>query len=272
MIRNSAGDPGQWMHPRFHDSCFRKERWWLAMPKLQSMVTILVFASPATWPGQSHAASLITIVSFGGARGATPVAGLTADTNGNLSGTTSGGGAHDGGAVFEIIKTAEGYASTPTTLVSFCALANCADAVNPQAGLIADAKGNLIGTTPGGGAYEGGTVFEIIKTAGGYASTPTTLVSFCARANCADGAGLVAGLIPDADGNLFGTTLGGGANHHKGTVFEIARTASGFIPFPRFAGMPGKADCHGMSVSVLARQYGGLNAAAAALGYSSLPV
>jgi hypothetical protein len=35
---------------------------------------------------------------------------------------------------------------------------------------------------------------------------------------------------------------------------------------PVFAGTPGKANCHGQSVSALARQYGGLNAAAAALG------
>jgi uncharacterized repeat protein (TIGR03803 family) len=202
------------------------------MQQIQSMVTILVLASLATWPGQSHAASLITIVSFDGGNGATPVAGLTADTNGNLFGTTSGGGVHDGGTVFEIIKTAGGYANTPTTLVSFYALANCADGVNPQSGLIADANGNLIGTTLGGGAHQGGTVFEIIKTVGGYASTPTTLVNLCGLANCADGAGLVAGLIPDANGNLFGTTLGGGANHHKGTVFEIARTASGYAGTP----------------------------------------
>ena len=39
---------------------------------------------------------------------------------------------------------------------------------------------------------------------------------------------------------------------------------------PKFAGTPGKANCHGQSVSVLARQYGGLNNAAAALGYPSV--
>jgi hypothetical protein len=39
---------------------------------------------------------------------------------------------------------------------------------------------------------------------------------------------------------------------------------------PVFAGTPGKANCHGQSVSALARQYGGLNNAAAALGYSDV--
>src|SRR5215472_15922018 len=75
-----------------------------------------------------------------------------------------------------------------------------------------------------GGAKQGsGTVFEIAKTAGGYASTPTTLVSFCLLANCVDGAQPEGRLIADANGNLFGTTVFGGAHGH-GTVFEIAKT------------------------------------------------
>jgi hypothetical protein len=39
---------------------------------------------------------------------------------------------------------------------------------------------------------------------------------------------------------------------------------------PAFAGTPGKANCHGQSVSALAKQYGGLNNAAAALGFASV--
>jgi hypothetical protein len=39
---------------------------------------------------------------------------------------------------------------------------------------------------------------------------------------------------------------------------------------PVFAGTPGKANCHGQSVSALAKQYGGLNNAAAALGFDSV--
>lgn len=55
-------------------------------------------------------------------------------------------------------------------------------------------------------------------------------------------------------------------------------TCSAFIAFipvdyvavPLFAGSPGQSNCRGQSVSGLARQYGGLSAAAAALGYSSV--
>jgi hypothetical protein len=107
-------------------------------------------------------------------------AGLLADANGDLFGTTSG----DGGTVFEIKKTATGYANTPTTLVSF----NGGDGEIPVAGLIADSRGDLFGTTQAGGArldlggggfdLGAGTVFEIVKTAAGYASTPITLATF----------------------------------------------------------------------------------------------
>jgi uncharacterized repeat protein (TIGR03803 family) len=72
-----------------------------------------------------------------------------------------GGANLNTGTVFEIVKTASGYASTPTILANFCSLANCADGTDPEAGLIADANGNLFGTTLGGGAHGGGSVFEV---------------------------------------------------------------------------------------------------------------
>jgi YVTN family beta-propeller protein len=41
-------------------------------------------------------------------------------------------------------------------------------------------------------------------------------------------------------------------------------------PAPTFAGTPGFSNCHGQSVAALARQFGGLDAAAAALGFPSV--
>ena len=164
-----------------------------------------------------YASTPTTLVNFNYANGGTPAAGLIADAHGDLFGTTYEGGAYGDGTVFEIAKTATGYASTPTTLVSF----NGTDGIYPIGNLIADAHGDLFGVTLNGGANSKGTVFEIAKTAHGYASTPSTLVSF----NGTDGAYPEAGLIADAHGDLFGTTAGGGANSN-GTVFEI--TGSGF--------------------------------------------
>jgi hypothetical protein len=74
--------------------------------------------------------------------------------------------------------------------------------------------------------------------------------------------------MADAKGNLFSTTPGGGAHGNTdfaGTVFEV--TDTGFVIF---AGTPGKPNCFGQSVSALAQQYDGLNAAAEALGYPSV--
>jgi uncharacterized repeat protein (TIGR03803 family) len=181
-----------------------------------------------------YASNPTTLVSFCSlpncADGEQPLAGLIADGNGNLFGTTAGGGANGGGTVFEIVKTTDGYASTPTILVSFCSLPNCADGSAPT-GLMIDPNGNLFGTTALSGVNSGGTVFEIVKTVDGYASTPTTLVNFCSLPNCGDGAQPEAGLIADVNGNLFGTTSGGGANG-GGTVFEIVETADGYATTP----------------------------------------
>jgi hypothetical protein len=41
-------------------------------------------------------------------------------------------------------------------------------------------------------------------------------------------------------------------------------------PAPRFAGTPGFSNCHGQSVAALAKQFGGIDAAATALGYTSV--
>jgi uncharacterized repeat protein (TIGR03803 family) len=111
-----------------------------------------------------------------------------------------------------------------TTLYSFCALGYpCADGDAPAAGLIQGADGDFFGTTSaGGGIYNGGTIFKI--TAGG---TFTTLHTFCtAGPPCTDGREPSSGLVQGADGDLYGTTLYGGAySDHRaggGTIFKIS--------------------------------------------------
>ena len=161
----------------------------------------------------------VTLLSFNGANGALPSAGLIADAAGNLFGTTAAGGASGDGAVFEIARAGAGYASTPTTLFSF----DGASGAGPASGLIADAAGNLFGVTPSGGANGYGTVFELVRDGGGV-YTPVTLLSF----NGADGR-FASSLITDAAGNLFGTTSSGGA-YGYGTVFELVNNGGGYTP------------------------------------------
>jgi uncharacterized repeat protein (TIGR03803 family) len=60
-------------------------------------------------------ATLATLVSLNGAHGAAPDGDLIADANGDLFGTSRGGGGANDGTVFEIAKTAGRYASTHHT-------------------------------------------------------------------------------------------------------------------------------------------------------------
>ena len=99
---------------------------------------------------------------------------------------------------------------TLSTLVSF----NGTNGANPYASLITDAAGNLYGTTIHGGINNIGTVFKVANDAN---HTLSTLTSF----NGTNLAGPFAGLIADAAGNLYSTTINGGSGLY-GTVFEVA--------------------------------------------------
>jgi uncharacterized repeat protein (TIGR03803 family) len=107
-------------------------------------------------------------------------------------------------------------AQTFTTLHSF----DNTDGVNPESTPVQATNGGLYGTTPGGGANGGGTVF-IISTGG----TLTTLYSFCAQTACADGSGPFPALVEATNGDFYGTTNGGGAGN-AGTVFKITQSGT----------------------------------------------
>lgn len=92
-----------------------------------------------------------------------------------------------------------------------------ADGSSPQGGVVFDAAGNLYGTTTAGGANEAGTVFELAPLASG-SWAERVLYSFLF--NGQDGYGPRGGVIFDAAGNLYGTTLAGGA-YGYGSVYEL---------------------------------------------------
>jgi len=93
-----------------------------------------------------------------GTDGCSPNGSLVLDGAGNLYGTTTFGGAGGGGTVFELTP-ARGGVWTDQILHSFSY--NGTDGNTPWSGLIFDPARNLYGTTTSGGAYGGGTVFEI---------------------------------------------------------------------------------------------------------------
>jgi uncharacterized repeat protein (TIGR03803 family) len=161
--------------------------------------------------------------------GAGPAGGLVLATDGNFYGLTDGGGANNWGTVFKITP-----AGKLTTLHNF----DYTDGWPQGVGLIQAANGIFYGTTVYGGAYGQGTAYEI--TAGG---TFTTLYSFCANSGCPDGTG-PNGLTQGADGNIYGTTFGGGVTDNcnaastGGTFFQLtpAGTLTTLAVFCRLTG------------------------------------
>jgi uncharacterized repeat protein (TIGR03803 family) len=154
------------------------------------------------------------LFNFNGVDGGGPNGGLIFDASGNLYGTTVGGGANGNyGTVFELTPNADsGWTEKVLHSFSFGT-----DGSFPYGGLIFDASGNLYGTTSGGGDPDGeyGTVFELTPKAGG-GWTEKVLHRF----NSTDGEEPMAGLIFDASGSLYGTTVLGGV-YGSGTVFEL---------------------------------------------------
>jgi uncharacterized repeat protein (TIGR03803 family) len=166
----------------------------------------------------------------GGADGSGPT-GLIGDPEGDLYGTTYGGGiislpcCPEGcGVVFRLDKTGE------TVLYRFT---GGTDGTAPGS-LIRDPAGNLYGITYWGGAFSGelyndnsGTVFKVDTT-----GKKTVLHNFGGTPG--DGTAPT-GLIRDAAGNLYGVTEFGGTGW--GVVFKLDRTGVETV-LHAFAGYP----------------------------------
>jgi len=135
--------------------------------------------------------------------------GLIQGIDGKFYGTTNGGGAYNGGAVFSLTPTGKF-----TLLYSFCAQTNCPDGDSPNSGIIQANNGMLYGTTAFGGANgSGGTIFQI--TTGG------KLTSFSVFTNDLGVDAYPNGLVQAADGNLYGTSYGAGSH---GAAFQFTLT------------------------------------------------
>jgi uncharacterized repeat protein (TIGR03803 family) len=211
--------------------------------------------------------------------GATPFASLVQATDGNFYGTTFDGGAECAsqgvcGTVFKISPT--GRLRTLVTVGEHpsCTLVQATDGnfygttvtsgtvfkVTPEgtlttlgvvggypwAGLVQATDGNLYGTTYVGGANNNGicedngcgSVFSITPE-----GTLKSLYSFCSQPNCADGYSPLAGLMQATNGNLYGTTVGGGiavwAPDFNGSVFSLGVGLGPFVEMHPTSGKVG---------------------------------
>jgi len=161
---------------------------------------------------------------FGGTSGdgVSPSENVTVDSSGNLYGTTDSGGAYNRGTVWEI-PAGGAYAIRHSFGAGH-------DGYLPEASVTVDSSGNLYGTANNGGAnssinegFGGGMVWEI--------TTSGTYKDIHDFGSGTDGLAPDCNVLIDSYGNLYGTTLGGGAHTSVhggaggGMVWEI--TASG---------------------------------------------
>ncbi len=146
-------------------------------------------------------------------------------------------------ALLLLVATCNGLAQHYKVLHSFGSSSD--DALSSVSGLVFDAKGNLYGTTPGGGSGIGascigcGAVFELSPNHDG-TWTESVIYSFCTvfdGIQCLDGGSSDASLVLDSKGNLYGTTSDGGSSSECGegvgcgVVFELSPPAKSGDPW-----------------------------------------
>jgi len=144
---------------------------------------------------------------FNGTDGDEPLGGLVLDASGNVYGTTNHGGQGGGGGGMVFQVTDSGGSWMLNLLYDFHGIAG------PWGDLIMDNSGSLYGTTLQDGMYGFGSVFKLTYSNGNWVFT--TLHDF----NGQDGANPHGAIALDANGNLYGTTAGGGSGN--GIVWEI---------------------------------------------------
>ncbi|GAA0762906.1 hypothetical protein LRH25_25675 [Ideonella azotifigens] len=166
----------------------------------------------------SWAAKGKTAYSFAGTpNGASPASDLLAH-GGKFYGVTASGGSASLGAIYQLKQKDDGSWGAKTVF-SFGGLDNGA---MPQAGLIADAAGNLYGTAYIGGNVGAGTVLRLSPNADG-SWTPSVLHHFTGGA---EGYHPYGDLLLDAKGRLIGTAFEGG-NFGDGVAFTLTPASDG---------------------------------------------
>lgn len=152
--------------------------------------------------------------------GANPAAQLLLAADGNLYGTTvlggTGGcpGCHGGGTAFKI-----GLSGAFHKIHDFCT-GSCTDYGNPSNPLMQASDGNFYSEIYGRYAYYPGNIFRMTR-----AGKVSLLYTFCKLNNCTDGVFPSGGLAQGANGNLYGTTSGGG-QYGNGEFLEITTTGA----------------------------------------------
>ncbi len=189
-----------------------------SLRKLASVTTILVYALTLVAGGTAYAQTFTVLHSFtGGADGSQPWSGFVQDARGALYGTTflGGGGDTSFGVAYRLTDAQSGW--SVTTLAEFRIDEN---GNQPFARLTLGPDTAFYGTTVFGGFQDYGTIFRLNPAA----SFSRAMIY---RFSGLDGARPNSEVTFDRDGNIFGTTVQGGAED-GGTVFELVRKGDGW--------------------------------------------
>lgn len=239
LMRGTVGNQGRYFRRRFATR--------IRVKMLALAVALVLPVLVTTTVAQAQTYSVL--YSFtDGADGAFPIAGLTADTAGNLYGAASGGGIYGEGVIFEL--------ESGTNESAIYTFTGGLDGGYPASTPILDGAGNLYGTTYFGGnaSCECGVVFRVDP-----AGIENVLKTF---AGGRDGANPNGGLFRDAAGNLYGTTDEGGVFNAScgkagcGEVFELHSAGNESVVY-RFTGGLGGFLPRGLVADASGNLYGG---------------
>lgn len=178
-----------------------------------------------------------------------------------LYAVSDGGGTFSDGTLIQLVQS--GGTWSASMLHDFCNDQICSDGKVPSSELIVGANGVLTGTTAQGGgtgcdnSWGCGIVFAFAPPK--RPSKPwveTVLHKFCQKAFCRDGATPYGSLAPDADGNFYGATTGGGTAR-LGTLYKLVpnRTHSKVTVLHSFAGQEGQGP-RGVTLDAAGALYG----------------
>ncbi len=221
--------------------------------RLSTLVLVAITFTSLTLSGAAQSVTFYDLTGSFGGTGWEPYSTVTQATDGNFYGTASGGVGFDGN-IFRMTPSGDisnvftfacihfncPYGASPTTapimntdgnlygiggstfyrltlsgsLKVLYTFGKSGDWTVPN-DIILGNDGNFYGTTQYGGTTTNGSIFKITP-AGQY----TDLYSFCPQTSCSDGGSPLYPPVLGDDGNLYGTTLSGGA-YSDGVIYQL---------------------------------------------------
>ena len=154
----------------------------------------------------ASAQTVTTLFNFDGLDGSGQLYGsLIQGSDGNFYGTSAYEGKNGGGSLYSVTPT-----GSLVSAYSFCH-SPCPNGNTPYGGLMQAANGNFYGAATYGGAYGGGTLFQI---------TPKSGLRILESFGNGDGPALPP--MQATNGNLYGTAGGGASN--GGMIYQVSPT------------------------------------------------